>query len=154
MKPLPLFALIFISACSTMSTSVAPEAESKGPQCKMQSNGRQVCGYHCRMGSDGNVACANTPDGVCAMGADGRVVCSQAASNTAPPPSSAGVAAPTAAACHSSIDCGAGKFCEDRGDGLKLCMGNERRGAFCHASTDCAGGLFCKPRGDGFQVCM
>lgn len=45
----------------------------------MGSDGRQACGYHCQMGSDGAVACANTADGTCAMGTDGHVVCSQVA---------------------------------------------------------------------------
>jgi hypothetical protein len=38
-----------------------------------------VCGYACRLGSDGAVACADTPDGVCALGSDGRVVCTELA---------------------------------------------------------------------------
>jgi hypothetical protein len=47
------------------------------PECRMGSNGHQACGYHCQMGSDGVVNCADTPNGRCAMGSDGHVVCSQ-----------------------------------------------------------------------------
>lgn len=57
--------------------------------------------------------------------------------------------------CQSSIDCpGAGAFCKDRGDGLKVCMNDGARGDFCSSSVDCGGGLFCKDRGDGLNVCM
>ncbi len=47
------------------------------PECRMQTNGRNVCGYNCQMGSNGRVACADTPDGVCGMNTDGSVSCSQ-----------------------------------------------------------------------------
>ncbi len=56
----------------------------------MGANGVQACGYNCRLGADGQTACANSPDGVCALGADGHVVCSQVAAAPvgpgAPPP--------------------------------------------------------------------
>jgi hypothetical protein len=56
--------------------------------------------------------------------------------------------------CHSSIDCGPGGWCKDRGDGVNVCMSHGSRGEFCQSSIDCGGGLFCKDRGDGMNVCM
>lgn len=56
--------------------------------------------------------------------------------------------------CQSGIDCGSGEFCRDRGDGIKLCMGNGVNGDYCSSGIDCDHGLFCKSRGDGFKVCM
>lgn len=47
------------------------------PECRMSTNGRQACGYNCKMGTDGVYVCADTPNGRCAMGTDGRVTCSQ-----------------------------------------------------------------------------
>lgn len=66
----------------------AQQSVSNSPECRMGSDGQNVCGYNCMMGSDGHFACANTPDGVCAMGSDGRVSCSQlsATQQNAPPP--------------------------------------------------------------------
>jgi hypothetical protein len=70
---------------------VAPPPSNPGqPQCLMSSNGTQACGYNCRLGADGQAACANSPDGICALGSDGRVTCSQVAGGGhpggAPPP--------------------------------------------------------------------
>ena len=56
--------------------------------------------------------------------------------------------------CHSSVDCRSGEFCKDRGDGIKLCMGDGRQNDFCKTGIDCGRGLFCKDRGDGLKVCM
>jgi hypothetical protein len=56
--------------------------------------------------------------------------------------------------CSSSLECGSGGWCKDRGDGLKVCMNNGGHGASCSSSIDCAGGGFCKDRGDGYRVCM
>src|SRR5690348_6322842 len=60
------------------------------------------------------------------------------------PPHFAGHAEEGLAYCNSSIDCGSGQFCKDRGDGLKLCMGNNARGDYCESSIDCNPGMFCK----------
>lgn len=57
--------------------------------------------------------------------------------------------------CQNHLDCGSGEFCKDRGDGLRLCMGNGGQGDYCADTTDCEGvGLWCKDRGDGLTVCM
>ncbi len=57
--------------------------------------------------------------------------------------------------CQNTNDCGAGDYCYDRGDGLKLCMGsNGVKGDFCQNGNHCGTGLWCKPRGDGLKVCM
>jgi hypothetical protein len=53
--------------------------------------------------------------------------------------------------CRSGIDCGSGEFCKDRGDGVKVCMGNGGAGAYCRSGIDCGSGLWC--RGDGVKVC-
>ena len=63
---------------------MAPPTGGAVSECKMGSDGQQVCGYNCKMGSDGHFACADTPDGVCAMGSDGRVTCSHVAGPAAP----------------------------------------------------------------------
>lgn len=127
---------------------VAPEAE-----CRMGADGRQACGFHCKMGADGNMACADAPNGKCAMGADGHVVCSHMGAPTSfssSPPDGDGE---NNNACKTSIDCGAGSFCKDRGDGRKVCMGNGARGDACKSTIDCGGGLFCKDAGNGRKVC-
>lgn len=58
------------------------------------------------------------------------------------------------ALCRSSIDCGRGKFCRDRGDGVKTCMGDNARGEHCRSSIHCSRDMFCKDPGDGLKVCM
>jgi hypothetical protein len=63
------------------------------------------------------------------------------------------VGSPGQITCDSSLDCEFSQFCKDRGDGVKLCMGDGAPGAYCVSSLDCTTG-FCKPRGDGFEVCM
>jgi hypothetical protein len=55
--------------------------------------------------------------------------------------------------CQSGLDCGSGQFCKNRGDGIKLCMGDGANGDYCSSSIDCDDG-FCKNRGDGLKVCM
>lgn len=59
---------------TTQSTASAEE-----PECKMGSNGQNVCGYHCEMGSNGRVYCADTPDGKCSFNSDGTYTCTQLA---------------------------------------------------------------------------
>jgi len=56
--------------------------------------------------------------------------------------------------CHSSLDCGPGGWCKDRGDGVNVCMSHGGRGSFCQSTIDCGNGLWCKDRGDGMNVCM
>ena len=51
--------------------------------------------------------------------------------------------------CRSSGDCGFGKFCRDRGNGNKVCMGDGAGGAPCVTSGDCGSGLFCRTGGSG-----
>lgn len=41
----------------------------------MGTDGRQVCGYNCRMGTNGRMYCASRPDGQCAMSSDGTFSC-------------------------------------------------------------------------------
>lgn len=55
--------------------------------------------------------------------------------------------------CQNSFTCGSSQFCKDRGDGVKLCMGDSPPSAYCVSSIDCADG-FCRDRGDGLRVCM
>jgi hypothetical protein len=56
--------------------------------------------------------------------------------------------------CSSSLDCGSGEFCKDRGDGMKMCMGDNAPGEYCSSSIDCGSGSFCKDPGDGMKMCM
>lgn len=69
-------------------------------------------------------------------------------------PSSTPAHEPRLAYCKSSIDCDGSRFCKDRGDGIKLCMGDGGAGAYCKSAIDCEGSRFCKDRGDGLKVCM
>ncbi len=69
-------------------------------------------------------------------------------------PGQAPVAVVSQAQCRSSIDCGAGEFCRDRGDGVRLCMGHGRAGDFCSGSTDCGAGLFCRDSARGLHQCQ
>ena len=45
------------------------------PECRMGSDGQQVCGYNCRMGSNGHFYCANRADGQCAFNSNGTFTC-------------------------------------------------------------------------------
>ncbi|MGC4121091.1 MAG: hypothetical protein QM765_42240 [Myxococcales bacterium] len=45
------------------------------PECRMGSDGTNVCGYNCRMGSNGRFYCASTPDGQCAFNSNGTFTC-------------------------------------------------------------------------------
>lgn len=68
------------------------------------------------------------------------------------PAASLAPAAPSSGACRSGLDCGSGQFCKDRGDGVRVCMGNGGPGAPCASGVDCGSGLFCRDRG-GLKVC-
>lgn len=78
-------ALWVLLGCSTTSAAVQTgqtgqsTASAEEPECKLQSNGTNVCGYHCKTGSNGRVYCADTPDGQCAMNSDGTYSCTQLA---------------------------------------------------------------------------
>jgi hypothetical protein len=48
---------------------------SKEPECKMGSDGRQTCGYNCKLSSNGHWYCASRPDGKCALNSDGTYTC-------------------------------------------------------------------------------
>jgi len=124
-----ILALVFVlPACVTGQQGSTAPAAGAGPststECKMGSDGRQVCGYHCQMGSDGVVACADTPDGTCAMGADGRVTCSRVARKDR---------APDAA--------GPPAECKMGSDGKQYCGYN------CQLGSD--GRFYCASRPDG-----
>jgi hypothetical protein len=47
----------------------------RGPECRVGTDGQQVCGHQCRTGRDGRVACAATPEGKCEVRPDGRATC-------------------------------------------------------------------------------
>ena len=49
----------------------------RGPECRVQADGQQVCGHHCRTGRDGRVACAQGAEGRCEVGEDGRARCTE-----------------------------------------------------------------------------
>ncbi|MHB8873784.1 MAG: dickkopf-related protein [Myxococcaceae bacterium] len=59
----------------------------------------------------------------------------------------------SASSCRSSLDCGSGQFCKDRGDGAMACMGGGGAGAPCTSGIDCGSGQFCKDHGS-LKVCM
>ena len=58
-------------------SNVAPGQPSGGKptECRMGSDGQQVCGYNCRIGSNGHVYCASIPNGTCRMNSDGSFGC-------------------------------------------------------------------------------
>lgn len=61
------------------------------------------------------------------------------------------MAPPAGSSCRSSLDCGSGDWCKDRGDGVNVCMGHGGQGAPCSSSLDCEG-MWC--RGDTFKTCQ
>jgi len=50
-------------------------AASPAPECRMSSNGTNVCGYNCQYASSGDVSCASRPDAHCAFNSDGTLTC-------------------------------------------------------------------------------
>ncbi len=62
--------------------------------------------------------------------------------------------ATVAGSCGASGDCHGGQQCKDRGDGVKVCVGKGKNGAFCANSKDCVFPGACKRRHDGVNVCM
>lgn len=69
----------------------------------------------------------------------------------APPPVQA---PPLATSCGSGLDCAGTLTCRDRGDGVKVCMGNGAQGAYCAYGTDCAGALSCRPTYGAIMTCQ
>lgn len=51
----------------------SPNAVS--PECRLNSDGSQSCGYRCQLSSNGRHYCASTPDGMCTLQSDGTFVC-------------------------------------------------------------------------------
>jgi hypothetical protein len=45
------------------------------PECRRGSDGRNTCGYNCRLGSDGHFYCASVANGQCALNSDGSWSC-------------------------------------------------------------------------------
>jgi hypothetical protein len=43
-------------------------------------------------------------------------------------------------------ECAVGQRCDDRGDGVKVCMGGGSEDAWCVATADCGYGLGCRDR--------
>ena len=82
---LPL--LLIVIACASQRAAPSDEpawsvlydgqkrGRGEGNECRMGRDGKQVCGFHCRTGSDGVVKCARTEQGSCTIGADGRAAC-------------------------------------------------------------------------------
>lgn len=66
----PTWRVLYDGKKKTTSTS--------GNECRMGRDGKQVCGYHCRTGSDGIVKCAATPEGSCRWDGLGRATCTDA----------------------------------------------------------------------------
>jgi hypothetical protein len=99
----------------------------------MGSDGRQACGFDCKIGSDGVAACANAPNGSCALGADGHVYCSHA----------------PAYAPRSTVR----SRCHLNGDGTRTCGYNCRFGAggyhYCASTPNGTCGL----NSDGSYTC-
>jgi hypothetical protein len=44
-------------------------------ECRMGTDGQNVCGYHCQMGTNGHIYCSATPNGHCAMNSNGTFSC-------------------------------------------------------------------------------
>jgi hypothetical protein len=56
----------------------APPAYGPPQECRMGSDGMNVCGYNCRMGSNGHMYCSDVPNGRCALNSDGTFTCPRA----------------------------------------------------------------------------
>ena len=69
--------LVFLAtAAGCADTGVPPPANAApAPECRMSSNGTNVCGYNCQYASNGDVSCASRPDGHCAFNSDGSLTC-------------------------------------------------------------------------------
>lgn len=64
-------------SCSQVSAQSvpAPVMSAPRPECKLNSDGTNTCGYDCHFGSSGRWFCASSPNGVCAFNADGSWTC-------------------------------------------------------------------------------
>ena len=60
--------------CSELAARSRRSGE-KEAECRMGTDGRQVCGYNCKMGTNGRMYCASVPNGRCAMNTDGTFTC-------------------------------------------------------------------------------
>ncbi|HEY1100726.1 MAG TPA: hypothetical protein VGF99_17435 [Myxococcota bacterium] len=65
-----LRALLFVVVVLVAGSATAQQAE-----CRTGGDGVAVCGYACRVGGNGRVACAQTPQGVCSVGGNGIATC-------------------------------------------------------------------------------
>jgi hypothetical protein len=61
--------------CTQLAVRGGANAGGKPPECRTGTDGLQVCGYNCRMGTNGRFYCATMPEGECAMNTNGTFTC-------------------------------------------------------------------------------
>lgn len=61
--------------CTQLAVRGGANAGGKPPECRVGTDGLQVCGYNCRMGTNGRFYCATMPDGECAQNSNGTFTC-------------------------------------------------------------------------------
>ena len=103
-------------------------------ECRMGSDGMNVCGYNCRLGANGHMYCSGIPNGQCALNSDGSFTCpGGVVNNNIYPPYNSGYGYRSNNAfqdnkghrndpCSNNLDCGFGLFCREDSDGYKMCM--------------------------------
>ncbi len=61
--------------CSQLAVRGGANAGGQQPDCRTGTDGVKVCGYNCKLGTNGRMYCATMPDGVCGMNSDGTFSC-------------------------------------------------------------------------------
>ena len=122
--PPPVVAAPAPTVMNVTVTHAAPPPQ----ECRMGSDGMNVCGYNCMLGSSGRYYCSSYPDGRCALNSDGTYTC------PGRPMYRDAIIVPVGGGssqsqkgqrndpCSNNLDCGFGLFCREDSDGYKMCM--------------------------------
>jgi hypothetical protein len=61
--------------CTQLAVRGGANAGGRPPECRTGTDGLKVCGYNCRLGTNGRFYCATMPDGECTMNPNGTFTC-------------------------------------------------------------------------------
>ena len=61
--------------CAQIAVRGGANAGGQVPECKAGSDGIKVCGYNCKLGTNGRMYCAKQAGGECTSNADGTYSC-------------------------------------------------------------------------------
>ncbi len=120
-------------------------------ECKLQSDGQNVCGYNCETGSNGKVYCADTPDGKCAFNSDGTWTCTQLAGGGES--MSLRTAAPIGTQQPAIVPSNVPTECKLQSNGQKVCGYNCRLGSNGRAYCSSIPNGKCSLNSDGTFAC-